>query len=61
MLPFFQALLPVIIIVTLGRLLAWRNIITAEGWRGIERISYYLLFPALIIREIARAPLEMLP
>jgi len=61
MLPFFQALLPVIIIVTLGRLLAWRNIITAEGWRGIERISYYLLFPALIIREIARAPLETAP
>ncbi len=61
MLLFLQALLPVVIIVAIGRLLAWRNVIAAEGWRGIERVSYYLLFPALIIREIARAPLETAP
>ncbi len=61
MLPFFQALLPVIIIVAIGRFLAWRNVIKAEGWSGIERVSYFLLFPALIIREIARAPLETTP
>jgi len=61
MLPFLQALIPVIIIVAIGRFLAWRNVIAPEGWRGIERVSYFLLFPALIIREIARAPLETAP
>ena len=61
MLPFLQALLPVIIIVAIGRFLAWRNVINAQGWSGIERVSYFLLFPALIIREIARAPLETTP
>ena len=61
MLPFLQALLPVIIIVAIGRFLAWKNVINAEGWNGIERVSYFLLFPALIIREIARAPLETAP
>jgi predicted permease len=61
MLPFLQALFPVIIIVALGRLLSARKVIDSAGWRGIERISYYLLFPALIIREIAHAPFETAP
>ncbi len=61
MLPFLQALLPVIIIVAIGRFMAWRNVISPDGWRGIERVSYFLLFPALIIREIAHAPLETAP
>ena len=61
MLLFLQALFPVILIVAIGRFLAWRNVISPEGWRGIERVSYFLLFPALIIREIARAPLETAP
>lgn len=61
MLPFLQALLPVIFIVAIGRFVAWRKVISPEGWRGIERISYFLLFPTLIIREIAHAPLETAP
>lgn len=61
MLPFIQALLPVIVIVAIGRFLAWRRVIDAAGWSGIERVSYFLLFPALIIREIAHAPLSTAP
>jgi len=61
MLTFVNALIPVIAIVAIGRALAWRGFITDAGWRGIERISYVLLFPALIIREIAKAPLETAP
>jgi len=58
---FIQALLPVIGIVLLGRFLAWRGTVTPEGWRGIERLSYVLLFPALIIRALANAPFESAP
>lgn len=58
---FVLALLPVIAIVILGRFLAWRGTITPDGWRGIERLSYVLLFPALIIRALASAPFETAP
>ena len=61
MMTFIYALIPVILIVGTGRFMAWREMITAAGWRGIERISYVLLFPALIIREIAKAPLDSAP
>ena len=58
---FVLALLPVIAIVILGRFLAWRGTITPDGWRGIERLSYVLLFPALIIRALAYAPFASAP
>ena len=58
---FLAALLPVIIVVMAGRFLAWREIIPPEGWRAIERLAYVLLFPALIIRALARAPFETAP
>ena len=58
---FLAALLPVILIVALGRFLGWRKVITEEGWRGIERLAYVLLLPALIIRALARAPFESAP
>ena len=61
MMTFIYALIPVILIVGTGRFMAWREMITAAGWRGIERLSYVLLFPALIIREIAKAPLDSAP
>lgn len=58
---FLPALVPVIAIVALGRFLAWRGTIAPDGWRAIERLSYVLLFPALIIRELARAPFDTAP
>lgn len=58
---FLAALVPVILIVGLGRFLAWRNVIAREGWRGIERISYFVLFPALIVLALAKAPFENIP
>ena len=58
---FLYALLPVISIVVLGHVLAARNWIRAESWRAIERLSYVVLFPALIIRTLANAPFESAP
>lgn len=58
---FFQALIPVIIMVMLGRFLAHRNILPSEGWRAIERVCYVLFIPALIILVLWRAPLETVP
>lgn len=41
--------------------MAWRGVIAPDGWRAIERVSYFLLFPALIIRALANAPFETAP
>lgn len=58
---FLSALVPVILIVALGRFLGWRKTITDDGWRAIERLAYLVLFPALIIRALANAPFEEAP
>ncbi|TCO76048.1 AEC family transporter [Chromatocurvus halotolerans] len=58
---FVLALLPVIAIVSIGHFLAYRNTLTPEGWRGIERLCYVLLFPCLIIRVLATAPFDGSP
>ncbi|HIG21469.1 MAG TPA: AEC family transporter [Henriciella marina] len=58
---FLSALVPVILIVALGRFLGWRKTITNDGWRAIERLAYVVLFPALIIRALANAPFEEAP
>jgi len=58
---FALALLPVVAIVSLGLLLASRRSPPAEGWRGIERLCYVLLFPALIVKVLAGASFEGLP
>jgi predicted permease len=58
---FLAALVPVILIVALGRYLGWRKVIADDGWRAIEKLAYVLLFPALIIRALANAPFEEAP
>ncbi|MBR9805876.1 MAG: AEC family transporter [Alphaproteobacteria bacterium] len=58
---FLYALLPVIAIVSLGHILSVRKWIPTESWRAIERLSYVVLFPALIVRTLANAPFETAP
>ena len=58
---FLYALLPVIAIATLGHVLSVRRWIPPDSWRAIERLSYVVLFPALIVRTLAHAPFETAP
>lgn len=58
---FLYALLPVIAIVSLGHILSVRRWIPVDSWRAIERLSYVVLFPALIVRTLANAPFEEAP
>ncbi|MGJ8563379.1 MAG: AEC family transporter [Alphaproteobacteria bacterium] len=58
---FILAIAPVIFVVALGRFLAIRNVIAPEGWRGIERLVYFILFPVLIVTVLAKAPFETVP
>ena len=43
----FTALLPVFMLIALGYVLHWRNIIPDEMWRGVELLGYWVFFPAL--------------
>ena len=58
---FISALLPVIILVTLGQGLKRWHIIEADGWQAIELICFRVLFPAFIVVTLARAPFEGAP
>ncbi|NQY39868.1 MAG: AEC family transporter [Henriciella sp.] len=49
------ALLPIAAILALGKVSASLNLLTREGWIGLERITYFVLFPALIVSKLAVA------
>lgn len=58
---FLIALLPVILIVALGQLLSTRSWITPEAFRSIDRLSFLILLPALIVRALASAEFDTAP
>ncbi len=61
MINFVYALIPVVLITVLGWLLAHRNFLPADGWRAIERLVYFIFFPALIIDVLAGASFDVVP
>jgi len=60
MLPVLAAIIPIVAILALGKLVASTKILTDEGWRGLESLTYYVLFPALIISKLAVADFSTL-
>jgi len=56
-----SALVPVFLLIVTG-VLARRLLVTDDAhWIGVERLIYYLLFPALLIATLARADLTRVP
>ncbi|MEL6415214.1 MAG: AEC family transporter [Pseudomonadota bacterium] len=49
------ALLPIAAILALGKISASLNLLSRDGWIGLERITYFVLFPALIVSKLAVA------
>jgi malonate transporter and related proteins len=61
MLLVFSSLLPVFLAIVAGTMLR-RTIMPDEAhWIGLERLTYYVLFPALIVESLARADLASVP
>jgi hypothetical protein len=50
---FVNALIPVLTLITLGYGLKRLEFLSAAVWAGIEKITYYLMFPALLINTLA--------
>ena len=57
----FAALIPVFLLIGAGALSARYLITNPEHWIGIERLVYFVLFPALLIQTLARADFSRVP
>ena len=55
------ALLPVFLLIVLGFLLK-RSLLRLETqWHGLERLTYYVLFPVLLVQTLVKADLAAVP
>jgi predicted permease len=55
------ALLPVFITILIGTLLRSFQFVRDDHWGAIDHLCYYVLFPAIIVKEIAGADFTGLP
>jgi malonate transporter len=55
------ALLPVFLLIVLGFVLRWSLMRLETQWHGLERLTYYVLFPALLIETLVKADLGKVP
>ncbi len=59
MLIIFESILPIFIITILGAILKRTLLSSEEFWRGIEKLSYFILFPSMMISSIHSVELKM--
>jgi malonate transporter and related proteins len=59
--PVFASLVPVFLIVATGWLSRATGLIGDQHWAGVEKTTYFLFFPALIMDTLARADLGSVP
>lgn len=51
--PFVIAIAPVLLFIAIGIMLKRINFLPDAGWQAVERLTYYILFPALLVHSIA--------
>ncbi|WP_282609683.1 AEC family transporter [Pelagibius sp. Alg239-R121] len=62
--PILDATLPIFLLILVGFLLRWRGFIERPAWEAVEKLTYMILFPALLIRTLATTDfgsLQVLP
>jgi len=55
MLSIFESLLPVFLLIAIGTFLRAIKLIKDDHWTGMERLSFYVFFPALLINTLFKA------
>ena len=53
------ALIPIFAIILLGFLISRMPISSPEVWQGLERLTYYLFFPALLVNRLLQTNFEV--
>jgi len=51
-------ILPIFALILLGTLLKQVSGVTEEGWRGLERLIYFVFFPALLFHSLSRTHID---
>ncbi|WP_280562544.1 MULTISPECIES: AEC family transporter [unclassified Chromohalobacter] len=55
------ALGPLFLLILLGALLGWRRFPGGDFWPAMERLIYFLLFPAMLVSTLATADVAQVP
>lgn len=55
------ALLPVFLLIVLGFILRHSLMRLETQWHGLERLTYYVLFPVLLVQTLVKADLSKVP
>lgn len=56
-----NALGPLFLLILLGAVLGWRRLPGGDFWPQLERVIYFLLFPAMLISTLATADVSQVP
>ncbi len=59
--PILESLIPVFLTIMLGWGVRMSGAVTQDHWQGLERVTYYVLIPALVITTLAMADLRNVP
>lgn len=59
--PVLDATLPIFLLILVGFLLRWRGFVERPAWEAIEKLTYMILFPALLVRTLATTDFGSLP
>lgn len=57
--PIIHALIPLIIMISLGYSLKRFGFLSTEFWQGAERLNYWILFPVLLLNSLATVHFDM--
>ena len=58
---FTFALAPVLVLIVIGYLLKRSAFMSDEAWSGMEKLTYYILFPALLVHTLGKQSVAGLP
>jgi malonate transporter len=61
MITFINALIPIMALIILGFILKRTKFLPEETWPGMEKLTYFVLFPALLIRTLGEQSLIGMP
>ncbi|MCB1386685.1 MAG: AEC family transporter [Nitratireductor sp.] len=50
-----ESLVPIYLLILTGVVLRRARLVSDDGWKGMERLSFYLFFPALLVLTLYRA------
>jgi predicted permease len=60
MLAIFESILPIFLLIVAGLLLRRTPLMDEAGWRGLEQLSYWVLYPILLFATVAGADFSSL-